>query len=128
MPGPKKRIGYRSYDEVEVEPLKQINNTPEENKEEVEEESTGTVMLNDYIPGAIYDEQGNIITNELFRANLKKVKAETRNLNWQALARLILYSGIGISVLLLASGVSKKYLQVPKNPVATVVNSEQKTR
>lgn len=66
-------------------------------------------MLEDYIPGAVYDAQGNIVTYKSFNAKIKKLKAEARNLNWSALARLILYTSLGASVLLLSYGAYKKY-------------------
>jgi hypothetical protein len=100
-----RKIGFRtSHDDIEVEPMQQINTT-----EESEEESNSTVMLEDYIPGAVYDGQGNIVTYKSFNAKIKKLKAEARNLNWTALARLILYTSLGASILLLSYGTYKKY-------------------
>lgn len=100
-----RRIGFRtSYNESEIEPMKQINTA-----EESEEEQNSTVMLEDYIPGAVYDGQGNIVTYKSFNAKIKKLKAEARNLNWSALAKLILYSSLGASILLLSYGAYKKY-------------------
>ena len=99
-----RKIGFRtSYNEDEIEPMKQINTTEEQ------EESNSTVMLEDYIPGAVYDGQGNIVTQKSFNAKVKKLKAEARNLNWSALAKLILYSSIGASIFLLSHGIYKKY-------------------
>lgn len=78
MTQPTRRIGFRTGQEYdEIEPTKQIN-TAEEKSEEQDE---STVMLNDYIPGAIYDGQGNIVTYESFRANIKKQKLKPRILN-----------------------------------------------
>lgn len=101
-----RKIGFRTSadEELDVEPMKQINTT-----EESEEEQNSTVMLEDYIPGAVYDAQGNIVTYKSFNAKIKKLKAEARNLNWSALARLILYTSLGASVLLLSYGAYKKY-------------------
>ena len=121
-----RRIGFRtSYDEEpEVEPMKQINTT-----EESKEEQDTTVMLNDYIPGAVYDGQGNIVTRQSFNAKIKKLKAEARNLNWSALARLILYTSIGASVLLLSYGAYKKYFDTKntiKKAKMEIVNSKER--
>lgn len=119
-----RRIGFISYDEEpETIPLTRIQTggTEEEEQQPTDEQPP---LLNDYIPGAIYDGQGNIVTEESFRANLKKVKAEARNLNWSALARLVLYSGLGISILMLSYGAYKKYFQTPKNPVETIIKSK----
>ena len=101
-----RKIGFRTSadEELGVEPIKQINTT-----EESEEEQNSTVMLEDYIPGAVYDAQGNIVTYKSFNAKIKKLKAEARNLNWSALARLILYTSLGVSVLLLSYGAYQKY-------------------
>ena len=101
-----RKIGFRTSadEELDVEPMKQINTT-----EESEEEQNSTVMLEDYIPGAVYDAQGNIVTYKSFNAKIKKLKAEARNLNWSALARLILYTSLGASVLLLSYGAYQKY-------------------
>ena len=93
--------------------MKQIDTT-----EEVEEQNT-TVMLEDYIPGAVYDAQGNIVTYKSFNAAVKKTRAEARNLNWSALARLILYTSIGASILLLSYGAYEKYFS-SKNSVNKV--------
>lgn len=102
-----RRIGFRTHeeDEIEFQEMQQINNTENE-----EDKDDSTVMLNDYIPGAVYDANGNIITKDSFNANIKKVKAEARNLNWIALAKLILYTSISTSIALLSYGVYKKYL------------------
>lgn len=118
-----RKIGFRtSYDEPEVEPMKQINTT-----EESEEEQNSTVMLEDYIPGAVYDGQGNIVTYKSFNAKIKKIKAETRNLNWSALAKLILYSSLGASVLLLSYGAYKKYFDTKDIIKAkTEINSRER--
>ena len=101
-----RKIGFRTSadEELDVEPMKQINTT-----EESEEEQNSTVILEDYIPGAVYDAQGNIVTYKSFNAKIKKLKAEARNLNWSALARLILYTSLGASVLLLSYGAYQKY-------------------
>lgn len=86
-------------------------------------------MLEDYIPGAVYDAQGNIVTYKSFNAKIKKVKAEARNLNWSALAKLILYSSLGVSILLLSYGAYKKYFDT-KNTMNKVkigvVSSKEK--
>lgn len=116
MGDPKRRpIGFKQYDdEPEVPELKNIKNNPEENEEEIEETPT-TVMLEDYIPGAVYDAQGNIVTYKSFNAAVKKLRAEARNLSWGALARLILYTSIGASIVLLSYGAYNKYLKPTPN-------------
>ena len=118
-----RKIGFRtSSDEPEVEPMKQINTT-----EETEEQNT-TVMLEDYIPGAVYDAQGNIVTYKSFNAAVKKTRAEARNLNWSALARLILYTSIGASILLLSYGAYEKYFSSKNsvNKVKTEIMTKQR--
>lgn len=107
-----RKIGFRTSRDDEVEPIKQINTT--EKSEEQEENSI--VMLEDYIPGAVYDAQGNIVTYKSFNAKIKKLKAEARNLNWSALAKLILYTSLGTSILLLSYGAYKKYFDT-KNSI-----------
>ena len=100
MTEPRKRIGFRTnYDEPE--PMQQINATEET------EEQESPVMLEDYIPGAVYDAQGNVITAKSFNAQIKKTKAEARNLTWSALAKLILAGSIGFSILLVAHRMTK---------------------
>jgi hypothetical protein len=122
MTEPRKRIGFRtSYDEPEVEPMKQINTA-----EESEEEQNSTVMLEDYIPGAVYDAQGNIVTYQSFRAKIKKDRAEARNLNWSALARLILYTSLGASILLLSYGTYNKYFKIDKVKQAIVCPQKER--
>ena len=106
---PTRKIGFRtSRDEEELEPMQQLNTTEEE------EETNSTVMLEDYIPGAVYDGNGNIVTQKSFNAKVKKIKAETRNLNWTAIARLILYTSLGASILLLSHGAYNKYFKTEK--------------
>ena len=78
-------------------------------KDKEEETEEKLVLLEDYIPGAVYDAQGNIVTKESFDAAVKKTKAEARHLNWLALAKLILYSSIGASLLIVSYGAYKKY-------------------
>lgn len=120
-----RKIGFRTSCENEPEPMKQIN-TAEESKEQ---EENSIVMLEDYIPGAVYDAQGNIVTYKSFNAAVKKIRAEARNLNWSALAKLILYSSLGASILLLSYGTYKKYFDTKNiiNKVKTeVVSSKEK--
>lgn len=121
-----RKIGFRTSadEELDVEPMKQINTT-----EESEEEQNSTVMLEDYIPGAVYDGQGNIVTYKSFNAKIKKIKAETRNLNWSALARLILYTSLGASILLLSYGAYKKYFDTKSNNIKAkteIINSKER--
>lgn len=110
MPGEKpqkRRIGFRVYDEEpEVEPMKQINT--EEGEEEQQEQTT--VMLEDYIPGAVYDAQGNIVTYDSFTAKIKKTKAEAKSIRRISAAKFILYTSLAASILLLSYGAYKKYL------------------
>lgn len=107
---PRKKIGFRTSadEELDIEPMKQINTTEESEEQPV-------VMLEDYIPDAVYDAQGNIVTKKSFDAVVKKVRAEARNLNWSALARLILYTSIGASILLLSYGAYEKYFNTKNN-------------
>ena len=108
MPEPQRnRIGFRTSRD-EIEPMQQINTTEET------EERESPVMLEDYIPGAVYDAQGNIVTYKSFNAKVKKDRAEARNLNWSALARLILYTSLGASILLLSYGAYNKYFKTEK--------------
>ena len=110
MPGEKpqkRRIGFRVYDEEpEVEPMKQINT--EEGEEEQQEQTT--VMLEDYIPGAVYDAQGNIVTYDSFTAKIKKTKAEAKSIRRISAAKFILYTSLAAYILLLSFGDYKKYL------------------
>jgi len=119
-----RKIGFRTSanEELDVEPMKQINTT-----EETEDEQNSTVMLEDYIPGAVYDAQGNIVTYKSFNAKIKKLKAEARNLSWTALAKLILYSSLGASILLLSYGTYKKYFDTKNqiNKIKTEINKEK---
>lgn len=119
-----RKIGFRtSHDEEELEPMKQIDTTEEE-----QEGTDSTVMLEDYIPGAVYDGQGNIVTQKSFNAKIKKLKAEARNLNWTAVARLILYTSLSASVLLLSYGAYKKYFDT-KNQIKSkteFINNKQR--
>ena len=120
MTEPRKRIGFRTnYDEPE--PMQQINTTEEE-----QDETSPTVMLEDYIPGAVYDAQGNIVTYQSFRAKIKKDRAEARNLNWSALARLILYTSLGASILLLSYGTYNKYFKIDKAKQAIVCPQKER--
>ena len=106
-----RRIGFRTSHDDEIEPMQQINTTEEETTEE-----SPYVNLEDYIPGGVYDGNGNIVTQKSFNAKIKKIKAEARNLNWTALAKLILYSGLSVSVVLLSYGAYKKYFDT-KNQI-----------
>lgn len=106
-----RRIGFRTSHDDELEPMQQINTTEEETTEE-----SPYVNLEDYIPGGVYDGNGNIVTQKSFNAKIKKIKAEARNLNWTALARLILYTSIGASIVLLSHGAYKKYFDT-KNQI-----------
>lgn len=98
-----RKIGFRTSRDIELEPMQQIN-TIEGTEEEQE---NPIVMLEDYIPGAVYDAQGNVITAKSFNAQIKKTKAEARNLTWSALAKLILAGSIGFSILLVAHRMTK---------------------
>ena len=73
----------------------------------------------------IYDANGNIITYESFMANIKKTKAEAKNLKRNSLAKLILYISISASLMLLSYGTYKKYLVQKQNKIE---NIQQKQR
>lgn len=124
MPGKDKnpqprKIGFRTSHDEEVEPMQQIDTT-----EETEEEQT-QVMLEDYIPGAVYDGAGNIVTYESFRAKIRKIKAEAKSLNRVATAKFILYVSLAASILMLSYGAYKKYLN-PTEKVKTEMNQKQR--
>lgn len=109
-PTKQKRIGFRVYDEEpEVEPMKQIDTTAQTDEEQSIE--TPTVLLDDYIPGAVYDAQGNIVTKKSFDAAIKKVRAEARKMNLSGIAKLIFYTALAASLLQLSYGVYNKYLK-----------------
>lgn len=102
------KIGFQySGGDFETVPLEQINNDSEENLEEDED----TKLLSDFIPGAVYDGSGNIVTQESFKAEVKRTKAETRHYNWSAISKAILYSSLAFSILLLSYGTYNKYLK-----------------
>lgn len=120
---PPRKIGFRtSYDkEIEFEEMKQINTE--------EQEDDQIVVLDDFIPGAVYDGQGNIVSQKSFNAKIKKLKAEARNLNWTALSKLILYTSLGASILLLSYGTYKKYFNTKDNVNKTkieIINNKTK--
>lgn len=103
---PQRRIGFRTSHDNEVEPMQQLDTT-----EEKEEQEPATVMLEDYIPGAVYDGQGNIVTKKSFDAAVKKLKAEARNLNLSGIAKLVFYTALAASLLQISYGVYNKYLK-----------------
>ena len=82
MTQPRRRIGFRTSaeEELDIEPMQQINNVEEESEQD-------NINLDDFIPGAVYDGQGNIVSQKSFNAKIKKLKAEARNLNWTALSK-----------------------------------------
>lgn len=104
---PQRRIGFRTSHDDEIEPMQQIDTT----EEEEQEQEPATVMLEDYIPGAVYDAQGNIVTKKSFDAAVKKLRAEARNLNLSGIAKLIFYAALAASLLQLSYGVYNKYLK-----------------
>ena len=120
----RRKIGFRTSrdDEPEIEPMKQLSTT----EETEEEQDESTVMLNDYIPGAIYDGQGNIITYESFRAKVKKLKAEAKSLRRISAAKFILYTSLAASIALLSYGTYKKYLSPAEK--AKIELTKQKQR
>lgn len=102
------KIGFQySAGDFETVPLEQINSNSEE---EPKEEDT-TKLLSDFIPGAVYDGSGNIVTQESFEAEIKRNKAEARHYNWSAVSKALLYSSLAFSILLLSYGVYNKYLK-----------------
>jgi len=119
----RRKIGFRTSrdDEPEIEPMKQLS-TAEETEEEQDE---STVMLNDYIPGAIYDGQGNIVTYESFRAAVKKLKAEAKNLRRTSAAKFILYTTLAASIALLSYGTYKKYLSPAEKAKQEIINNQR---
>lgn len=120
---PRRRIGFiRGNEEPDVEPMKQIDTTGE-NEEEQDESST--VLLNDYIPGAIYDGQGNIVTYESFRAKVRKLKAEAKSLRRISAGKFILYTSLAASIALLSYGAYKKYLS-PVEKAKTEIQGRQR--
>ena len=123
---PTRRIGFRIYnEEPEVEPMKTINTEEEETEETPQENST--VMLEDYIPGAVYDGAGNIVTYQSFMANVKKIKAEAKNLRRTSAAKFILYVSLAASILMLSYGAYKKYLNpAEKAKVAMIKEGRQR--
>lgn len=127
MPGkdnpPRRKIGFRTSaaDELEVEPMQQINTTEEE-----QEEDKSTVMLEDYIPGAVYDAQGNIVTYDSFMAKVKKIKAEAKSLRRISAAKFILYTSLAASILMLSYGAYKKYLAPIEKAKQEIIKDRQR--
>lgn len=118
-----KRIGFRySAGDFETVPLEVIDNE-EANSEDEQDDST--IILSDFIPGAVYDGTGNILTKDSFDAKTKKIQAEARNLNIVALSKLILCSSLAASLLLLSYGIYKKHLTHKQNQIENV---QQKQR
>lgn len=119
----RRKIGFRTSrdDEPEIEPMKQLSTT----EETEEEQDESTVMLNDYIPGAIYDGQGNIVTYESFRATVKKLKAEAKNLRRTSAAKFILYTTLAASIALLSYGTYKKYLSPVEKTKQEIINNQR---
>lgn len=120
----RRKIGFRTSadEEIEVEPMKQIDTTGE-NEEEQEEDST--VLLNDYIPGAIYDGQGNIVTYESFKAKVRKLKAEAKSLRRISAGKFILYTSLAASIALLSYGAYKKYLNPVEKAKQEIINNQR---
>jgi len=120
----RRKIGFRTSadEEIEVEPMKQIDTTGE-NEEEQEEDST--VLLNDYIPGAIYDGQGNIVTYESFKAKVRKLKAEAKSLKRISAGKFILYTSLAASIALLSYGAYKKYLNPVEKAKQEIINNQR---
>ena len=126
MPGkdnpPRRKIGFRTAaDDLEVEPMQQINTTEEE-----QEEDKSTVMLEDYIPGAVYDGAGNIVTYESFRATIKKLKAEAKSLRRISAAKFILYTSLAASILMLSYGAYKKYFSPVEKAKTEIIKDRQR--
>lgn len=127
MPGkdnpPRRKIGFRTStdDRLEVEPIQQINTTEEE-----KEENSSTVMLEDYIPGAVYDAQGNIVTYDSFMAKVKKIKAEAKSLRRISAAKFILYTSLAASILMLSYGTYKKYLAPIEKAKQEIIKDRQR--
>ena len=122
---PRRKIGFRTSadDELEVEPMQQINTTEEEQEQE---EDKSTVMLEDYIPGAVYDGAGNIVTYESFIAKIKKLKAEAKSLRRISAAKFILYTSLAASILMLSYGAYKKYLSPVEKAKTEIIKDRQR--
>ena len=122
----RRKIGFRTSadEEIEVEPMKQIDTTGE-NEEEQEQEEDSTVLLNDYIPGAIYDGQGNIVTYESFKAKVRKLKAESKSLRRISAGKFILYTTLAASIALLSYGTYKKYLSPVEKAKQEIINNQR---
>lgn len=122
----RRKIGFRTSadEEIEVEPMKQIDTTGE-NEEEQEQDENSTVLLDDYIPGAIYDGQGNIVTYESFKAKVRKLKAEAKSLRRISAGKFILYTSLAASIALLSYGVYKKYLNPVEKAKQEIINNQR---
>jgi len=122
----RRKIGFRTSadEEIEVEPMKQIDTT-EGNEEEQEQDESSTVLLNDYIPGAIYDGQGNIVTYESFKAKVRKLKAEAKSLRRISAGKFILYTSLAASIALLSYGAYKKYLNPVEKAKQEIINNQR---
>lgn len=122
----RRKIGFRTSadEEIEVEPMKQIDTTGE-NEEGQEQEEDSTVLLNDYIPGAIYDGQGNIVTYESFKAKVRKLKAEAKSLRRISAGKFILYTSLAASIALLSYGAYKKYLNPVEKAKQEIINNQR---
>lgn len=122
----RRKIGFRTSadEEIEVEPMKQIDTTGE-NEEEQEQNEDSTVLLNDYIPGAIYDGQGNIVTYESFKAKVRKLKAEAKSLRRISAGKFILYTSLAASIALLSYGAYKKYLNPVEKAKQEIINNQR---
>ncbi len=120
---PRRKIGFitSNDDEPEIEPVQQINTIKEE-----QEEDKSTVMLEDYIPGAVYDGAGNIVTYESFMAKVKKTKAEARSLRRISAAKFILYTSLAASILMLSYGAYKKYLAPIEKAKQEIIKDRQR--
>ena len=119
----RRKIGFitSNDDEPEIEPVQQINTIKEE-----QEEDKSTVMLEDYIPGAVYDGAGNIVTYESFMAKVKKTKAEARSLRRISAAKFILYTSLAASILMLSYGAYKKYLAPIEKAKQEIIKDRQR--
>lgn len=106
------KIGFQySKGDFDTVPLEQISNNPEEDNDE------DTKLLSDFIPGAVYDGSGNIVTQESFKAEIKRNKAEARHYNWSAISKALLYSSLAFSILMLSYGFYNKYLKTSSNTI-----------
>lgn len=113
-------IGFKQYDDEPI--FEKIDTRTEEDLEE-----TPGVEVNEYIPGAFIDGNGNVVTKESFDANINKIRAETKSINKLSTAKLILYISLAMSILTLSYGAYNRYFKT-KNNVNTALIQKNKQK